>query len=84
MLDRRHGRWAQLPYEFLDHVSRRIINEIDVISRVTYHIYGKPPATIKWEQDECMFWTGVMIFEFYLHSDYCLILKRARSASFSS
>jgi len=43
------ARWAQLPYDFLDHVSRRIINEIDGISRVVYDISGKPPATIEWE-----------------------------------
>ncbi|MDE0251123.1 MAG: GMP synthase (glutamine-hydrolyzing), partial [Gammaproteobacteria bacterium] len=41
--------WARLPYEFLDHVSRRIINEVSGISRVTYDISGKPPATIEWE-----------------------------------
>ncbi|MBT8422071.1 MAG: glutamine-hydrolyzing GMP synthase [Gammaproteobacteria bacterium] len=43
------ARWAHLPYEFLDLCSRRIINEIDGISRVTYDISGKPPATIEWE-----------------------------------
>lgn len=43
------ARWAQLPYDFLDEVSRRIINEIDGISRVVYDISGKPPATIEWE-----------------------------------
>ncbi len=43
------ARWAHLPYDFLDHVSRRIINEIDGISRVVYDISGKPPATIEWE-----------------------------------
>ena len=43
------ARWAHLPYEFLEHVSTRIINEIDGISRVTYDISGKPPATIEWE-----------------------------------
>ena len=41
--------WAKLPYEFLDHVSTRIINEISGISRVTLDISSKPPATIEWE-----------------------------------
>ncbi len=43
------ARWADLPYDFLDHVSRRIMNEIDGISRVVYDISGKPPGTIEWE-----------------------------------
>ena len=43
------AHWAQLPYDFLDHVSRRIINEVGGISRVVYDISGKPPATIEWE-----------------------------------
>jgi GMP synthase (glutamine-hydrolysing) len=43
------ARWAHLPYDFLDHVSRRIMNEIDGISRVVYDISGKPPGTIEWE-----------------------------------
>ncbi len=43
------ARWAHLPYDFLDLVSRRIINEVNGISRVTYDISGKPPATIEWE-----------------------------------
>ena len=43
------ARWAHLPYEFLDLVSRRIINEVRGISRVVYDVSGKPPATIEWE-----------------------------------
>jgi GMP synthase (glutamine-hydrolysing) len=43
------ARWAHLPYEFLERVSGRIINEIRGISRVTYDISSKPPATIEWE-----------------------------------
>ena len=43
------ARWAHLPYDFLDLVSRRIINEIKGISRVVYDVSGKPPATIEWE-----------------------------------
>jgi GMP synthase (glutamine-hydrolysing) len=43
------ARWAHLPYDFLDLVSRRIINEVPGISRVVYDISGKPPATIEWE-----------------------------------
>src|SRR5690554_1870194 len=43
------ARWAHLPYELLERVSNRIINEVDGISRVVYDISGKPPATIEWE-----------------------------------
>ena len=43
------ARWAHLPYEFLERVSLRIINEVPGISRVVYDISGKPPATIEWE-----------------------------------
>jgi len=43
------ARWAHLPYDFLDLISRRIINEVSGISRVCYDISGKPPATIEWE-----------------------------------
>ena len=37
------AHWAHLPYDFLDHVSRRIVNELRGISRVVYDISGKPP-----------------------------------------
>jgi GMP synthase (glutamine-hydrolysing) len=43
------AHWAHLPYEFLEVVSNRIINEVPGISRVTYDISSKPPATIEWE-----------------------------------
>jgi GMP synthase (glutamine-hydrolysing) len=43
------ARFAHLPFEFLERVSRRIINEVKGISRVAYDISGKPPATIEWE-----------------------------------
>ena len=43
------ARWAHLPYDLLERVSGRIINEIAEVSRVTYDISSKPPATIEWE-----------------------------------
>ena len=41
--------WSRLPYDFLDHVMRRIINEVRGINRVVYDITSKPPGTIEWE-----------------------------------
>ena len=43
------ARWAHLPYDFLSHVSGRIVNEVEGISRVVYDVTGKPPGTIEWE-----------------------------------
>jgi GMP synthase (glutamine-hydrolysing) len=48
-LDFMTARWAHLPHELLERVSSRIINEVAGITRVTYDISSKPPATIEWE-----------------------------------
>lgn len=41
--------WARLPYEVLERISNRVINEVDGVNRVAYDISSKPPATIEWE-----------------------------------
>ncbi|MFV2040041.1 MAG: GMP synthase (glutamine-hydrolyzing), partial [Acidimicrobiales bacterium] len=41
--------WARLPYDVLDSMSNRIINEVPGINRVAYDITSKPPGTIEWE-----------------------------------
>jgi GMP synthase (glutamine-hydrolysing) len=41
--------WAKIPYEVLEKISSRIINEVRGINRVVYDISSKPPSTIEWE-----------------------------------
>ncbi|WBW50466.1 glutamine-hydrolyzing GMP synthase [Peptoniphilus equinus] len=41
--------WSRIPYDVLDTVSTRIVNEVDHINRIVYDITSKPPATIEWE-----------------------------------
>lgn len=41
--------WVKLPYDLMEKISNRIINEVKGVNRVVYDISSKPPATIEWE-----------------------------------
>ena len=43
------AHWVRLPWDFIDRVAHRFLNEVSGVSRVVYNVSGKPPAAIEWE-----------------------------------